>query len=346
MKYLERSRKVKKVFSVLFALVLMLSFSLMTAVPAAAQEGSIELVATGDSTATWTTEQAQFGSYSAKLTMPAGTGWANDNAEVQISISGAPMMKDITWSFWTLTLTEYESYAAPVEFYADVDGDGVADKIDAGNILKSSVPITDEWYQMTPELWKGYGGGFYVWREDGTGFDFFVGADPWAKVVERWGDATLLRVDLGFGPLGSNEAVTTYVDDFTINGIVYELEPSTTVGLAAETVQITAISVTPSSINFGSITPGQSVLGNDITVENIGTVTVIIDAWLDPPTGTVFNYLKLNGAYPSDSGIWDDLISSLLPSESEIITTELDVPSTYSAQGSETARLIFEATAK
>lgn len=337
----------RKLVSILLTLAVAVSLLVVPAV--GANPGGIELVATGDSTATWTTEQAKVGSYSVKLTMPA-ENWpaGGHNAEVRIDVSGQNLtFSEVSdWRFWTLTLTGYESYAVPVEFYADVDGDGVADKIVAGNILKGSVPVTDEWYEMTPELWKGYGGGFYVWREDGTGFDFFVGADPWAKVVERWGNATLLRVDLGFGPLGSTEAVTTYVDDFSMNGVIYELEPSTTVGLTAETSTITAISVTPTSIDFGTVKPGDTKSGPDITVENIGTVEVVVDATLNPQTGTVFNYLKLKGGYsPGYSGFWDNIVSGLLPSQTSSLTTQLVVPSTYSAQGTQAATLVFEATA-
>jgi hypothetical protein len=117
--------------------------------------------------------------------------------------------------------------------------------------------------------------------------------------------------------------------------------------LGAELEEITAISVTPSIIDFGTITPGTPQEGADIVVENIGTVTVDVSANLDPLTGTVFNFMKLGGAYsPAYSGTWVDKILNLLPSNSEILTTALDVPLTYSAQGEETATLIFIATAK
>ena len=187
--------------------------------------GSVTLFATGGSTAEWTTEEVKCGTYSAKLTMPAGTGWVSDNAEVRIDVSAQNLkLKDIiSWSYWTLTPTGMESYALPVEFYGDIDGDGVPDQIIAGNILKRSVPATDQWYQMTPDLWKSYGGAFYVWREDGTGFDFAVGSDPWAIAVARWGETTIVRVDFGYGHLGSNEAATAYADDFLMNGVTYEV---------------------------------------------------------------------------------------------------------------------------
>lgn len=294
----------KKVFSILFALVLMLSLSLVTAVPAMA-EGDVVFSnydeASGDID-TWNNTSPD---------NPIIEGFTtNDNSLGQ----------------WRIT-----------SFMLNGWGGGIG----GGGISPATVRIYTDSVGMSP-----------------------VPGAKWDIIIDSTADGGWSSADFSFPVTGVTlDANATYWfgleatsgttigwQQTTGGSHVFELTgnpaPNTTVGLAAETVQITAISVAPSSINFGSITPGQSVLGNDITVENIGTVTVVVDAWLDPPTGTVFNYLKLNGAYPSDSGIWDDIISSLLPSESEIITTELDVPSTYSAQGSETARLIFEATAK
>ena len=121
---------------------------------------------------------------------------------------------------------------------------------------------------------------------------------------------------------------------------------NTAVSVSANTPEITAINVDPTSIDFGTVKPGDVVSGPDVTVENIGTVKVVVDASLDPLTGTVFNYLRLKGSYsPGYSGSWDSIVSNLLPSQTSSLTTQLDVPSTYSAQGTEAAILIFEATA-
>jgi len=215
----------RKIFSILFAVVLVCSFSLMTAVPVgAADPGGLELVAKGDCTAEWTTEKAKVGSYSAKLTLPTGTmPPGTKNAEIQIDVSGQGLtLAAMEWSYWTWTPPDMESYVPRVSFYADLNGDGVADKIVGGNI--NSAPTTEEWYQVTPELWKDYSGGFYVWKEDGTGFAFAVGADPWAKAVEMWGEAEIVRVDLGYDFCGTNGFITAYVDDLTINGVPYDLE--------------------------------------------------------------------------------------------------------------------------
>jgi len=129
----------------------------------------------------------------------------------------------------------------------------------------------------------------------------------------------------------------------------YTLEANISVGMVADAPEIIAISVTPTSIDFGTIKPGDTVPtpAATITVENIGTVTVDVDASLVPLTGTVFNYLQLGGAYsPAYSGIWDDIVESLLPSESDLLSTQLVVPSTYSAKGVEEATVTFIAEAK
>jgi len=108
--------------------------------------------------------------------------------------------------------------------------------------------------------------------------------------------------------------------------------------------------VSPTDIDFGTVTPGTPKTGDDITVKNIGGVTVNVDATVNPVTG-VFQYLQLGVApgapkySPAYSGFWDNIISSLDPSVSKTIVNQLDVPSTYSGKGSETATLIFEATA-
>jgi len=202
----------RKILSILFALVLACSFSLMTAVPVSANPGGIELVATGDSTATWTTEEAKFGDYSAKLTMPAGTGWVNDNAEARIAISDVPTLSDVTgWSFWAKGL---DAYYVPIEFYIDTDGDGTVDKIIVGQKMGS---MTSEWVELNQTNMSMY----MTWKD---GYEWLWN---WSKVQSKYGDATLLRVDIGYGSLGSNEAVTAYVDDFTLNDTTYVFEPPT-----------------------------------------------------------------------------------------------------------------------
>lgn len=168
---------------------------------------------------------------------------------------------------------------------------------------------------------------------------------PLASISPSAGDTLKVggAIDVGDGnsyvyPIGLDWGdVATYVDIL--------VQGNTAVTMTAETPEITAINVDPTSIDFGPVNPGDVVSGPNVTVANIGTVKVSVDASLDPQTGTVFNYLKLKGAYsPGYSGLWDNIISGMLPSVNQTLTTALDVPSTYSGKGTETATLVFTAT--
>ena len=122
---------------------------------------------------------------------------------------------------------------------------------------------------------------------------------------------------------------------------------NTGVGLQNVSEQITAITVSPTYINFGTVNPGNSSAIETISVENIGTVTVSVGAELDPLTGTIFNHLQLNGYFsPSKLGDWPTVsgFGSLSPSIINNVNAQLVIPATYSAQGTETATLIFIAT--
>ena len=174
------------------------------------QDGIVRLFSMGGSTAGWTTEQAKFGTHSAKLTMPAMTGWVEDNAEARMTISERPKIKDIgSWSYWIIAP---DSYTVPIEFYVDTDGDCRYDKIIIG---QKAGDTPEGWFEVD----KDYLSMYMAWK---NGYEWLF---SWDKVVEKYGEATLLRVDIGYGSLGSNQAVTAYVDDFTIDGITHEFEP-------------------------------------------------------------------------------------------------------------------------
>jgi len=150
----------------------------------------------------------------------------------------------------------------------------------------------------------------------------------------------------GPGPVGpgSGDNVSLYVDygPWLGNSVGISSGP---VGLTAGLDQITAISVSPANIDFGTITPGTPQAGTPITVENIGTVTVSVGAELNP-TSAVFQYLYLNGV-DKPGGVWNTItgMGALVPTSNAPCTTELQVPATYSAKGGETATLLFTATA-
>jgi len=122
---------------------------------------------------------------------------------------------------------------------------------------------------------------------------------------------------------------------------------NTGVGLTAELDQIVAINVSPTSIDFGTITPGTPSSLVNIDVTNIGTVTADVEAGLLTMSNapTVFQYLKIGGKLPNAMNRWLDIFpSSIEPSVTKTKTAGLDVPVTYSARGAETVQLVFIAT--
>jgi len=206
---------VKKLIGILLTLAVAVSLLVVPAV-VSASPGGVELVDIGDSTATWTTEQAKFGSYSAKLSMRGGW-WdsPNNNAEVQISITGNPKISDITsWSYWTISP---DKYTVPIELNLDTTDDGEIDKVLYATVAGDTPVGWFEVNQDTGHWWYGAGS-----------------PDNWAElqswVAEHYTDATLVRIDLGYGPLGSNQEIDAYVDDFTLTvnstSTTYELEPA------------------------------------------------------------------------------------------------------------------------
>lgn len=137
------------------------------------------------------------------------------------------------------------------------------------------------------------------------------------------------------------------VDNWVLDTVVYVdnilLNTGPTVGLSVVTIpapDIVAVSVTPTSIDFGTLYPGQSSSTTVVTVENVGTVTINVDASVEP-TPTVFDNLLIGSLPVPTSG----LIPGLVGGSSSVVDIQLVVPADYSAKGVETATLVFSATA-
>lgn len=124
----------------------------------------------------------------------------------------------------------------------------------------------------------------------------------------------------------------------------YTLPPNTTVGLTADVEDIVAIDVTPTSIDFGILKPGQTSGACDITVANIGTHTIDVDAKVYE-AGLFYDNLELKcGENWNLWSYWGNVIDNLAMDDSETIYTRLPVPSGFTPGGEETATLLFLAT--
>jgi hypothetical protein len=114
--------------------------------------------------------------------------------------------------------------------------------------------------------------------------------------------------------------------------------------LTVEVPDIVAISVNPTSIDYGTILPGQTSGQQNVTVMNIGTHTVTVDIAVSPASGTVFDYLQLYKATWITGTTWDDFITGLTMNASNSVGTRLPVPVSYTPGGDEDAALVFTAT--
>lgn len=130
-----------------------------------------------------------------------------------------------------------------------------------------------------------------------------------------------------------------WYDDFSVGS-------SGPVGLTVTVPDIIAISVNPSSLDFGTLVPGSTSDVLDIIVTNVGTHTVDVDADVSGSPGDLFyNDLELRDYVPAWSKRdWPLVANDLAMGASQALKTKLTVPSGYTPSGSETATLTFTAS--
>ena len=119
--------------------------------------------------------------------------------------------------------------------------------------------------------------------------------------------------------------------------------------LTVEVPSIVAISVDPTSIDYGQLLPGQTSEQKNLSVKNIGTVEVDVDIKVTP-AATVFDYLTLHngsdwilGSWVGGFREWTDFIQDLAMNATSTVPTRLPVPSTYTPADEENASLVFTA---
>lgn len=345
----------RKIFSILVTLVLVLGLSLIPAAPvAAAGEVTASLVQGGAGKAEWSNVEWHSGSHSAYLEAGATV---DDVGGILLATEPIPIAEFSGVKFWMNELTgsvhggSYPDalwpYGDPyINIKLDLDGNLATDDhdylegVDSNPVAELAWPdYADTWTEMEPVH------GFYDMDDSmGSGYDY---ATPNAQSLEVWKawlaanhpSAVVIQIQIIFGWWADESNGQTYVDDVTINGLTYNLEADGSVGLTVDIPEITAISVTPTSINFGTLYPGDSSVVTTLTVENIGTVTIDVDARVEP-TPTVFDNLLVGTLGVPTTG----LIAGLVGGGSSVVDVQLVVPSDYNAKGVETATLIFEAT--
>lgn len=349
----------RKIFSILFALVLLCSLGLVTAAPVGASPGS------------YSTNLGFVGSVS--FTAP------------QITITETPP----GWSSLAVGISYAEGKAtfvitAPVAFNPeapndnfwlvfDADNDGAEDFQVGYNTQEPGTGIggwpehpTEHWFYKTGGSWYQLIPGDWAVSETGlseftvsipvsylgganSNYGFQIGLVKYVH-MDDWDSSwpTIPWDPPTCGPWSTQALVFVPLPSEGWESWESEVIPANTdVGLAANIDAIIAINVEPTSIDFGTITPGNAISGATITVKNIGQVSVTVSSELNP-TSAVFQYLYLNGKQKT-GGIWNagELgMGTIAPTLAAECTTELRVPPTYSAKGEETATLIFIAVPK
>ena len=213
------------------------------------------LKATGDSTAEWTDAEKKIGSYSAKLFWDVSS-----RAFVDIDIPEGMTINDAnSWSYW---INAPEDYAPNLVFYLDTTGNGESDTTVSAR-PENDPPNADVWYQIDQDTIGGYQGAYVVW-EDGTGCPKYKFL--WSDVQSNYGSAEILKVKIGKGSIGTNQEITVYVDDFTLNAETYGLD------------DIKVPLNTPFTLQPGQELPFRICYTFDLHCEGTYVLTTLIDA--------------------------------------------------------------------
>lgn len=246
----------------------MLSLSLVTAAPVAAEAPTVTLRTGGDGSAVWSTDQALSGSHSVYLhagDVGLGTG------AIRMMVDPIPMagFTGVSFNVWEPTGIAHGGefpgawnipypYGDPyIIILLDTGAEGEADFDDAligtASYTKSlgPAPLDTVHAGPTPDTWvemaEGYG--FRDWDDDGMlagqSHEWYAGmvySDPpghdvWrindVGTIAEWQgwfatnapDVTVVGVQLQFGSWLDFPLMGVYVDDVTISGTTYDLEP-------------------------------------------------------------------------------------------------------------------------
>jgi hypothetical protein len=126
--------------------------------------------------------------------------------------------------------------------------------------------------------------------------------------------------------------------EFSIYGVFIETSPKVTLGATIRPV--VSIEVTPDSLYFGKIAPGEASDKNNITVENRGASSVSVTANVTDDAGNLY----VDGLYLDDEP-FKKYVSIVLKNEAKLTSVALKVPETYEGVGRKNGTLVFWAEA-
>ena len=292
--------------AVLLAVVLAL-VPLMAGPAGAAPDSTLALDTTGSAVAEWSTAEVHVGDYSVHL-KTTGAVHSGDEGRIVIALPSGTTLGDIqSISWWTYAVGGYPPH---VDITLDVNGDGVVDdedmltaemaynNADGKELDEGLVPAYGEWLQ-TFELsaddgFGQIGNGTMLWvTKMGAGND----DAPWGT-LQDWKDGVVANdpgADLPGGTTISASAPVlaleieidnwvlqseAYLDDITINGVVYELEvipcsisPSHVSPESGQTETFVYKALDEDGVPVGGISVDWTVTGINAALQDVETET-------------------------------------------------------------------------
>jgi hypothetical protein len=352
----------RRIFSILFVMTLVLTLCLVPATPAAANTIASSTIVFQANTNFQLTYNGSDGTYSGIIpcvsdgsydvyAREGATAYFSEDPNVTIANHDAwPTWDPDTPDWYQYSLNLYEDDGVQkwaIRNHPGADGTypwyDIANWGDGGKPA-CGVPMsgTMDWntmYAMETDT-GAYLDGSGTPKHSGWAASHNGGAGYW-DMDWSWGSEAVPLQFPGFDVTVTGSSS----EDYTVT-----MTPASagTMHLTVDVPDIVAISVNPTSIDFGSLVPGQTSSEHDIVVTNVGTHQVDVGA--DVPSGDsamIRNNLELknytqSGTYTKRN--WPTIIDDLDMNLSETLKTQLPVPSTHTPGGEETAQLVFTAT--
>lgn len=165
------------------------------------------------------------------------------------------------------------------------------------------------------------------------------------KSKPTYTSAMLVKTD-NSTPVGSYPiTITGTGDDAKVRSTTFTLKVNTTTGVGGANASVSlrtnimpaiAIEVSPSSINFGELSPGETSSGSSLTVRNKGGFSINVSAQVTDSAEDLF----VNGALLNDN-LWD-IYSAVIPKNGDDKpVAKLHVPDNYAGAGSKEGTMMF-----
>jgi hypothetical protein len=194
--------------------------------------GDITTMQGSGGTFSWTDSTSAAGNWSAKLDWPGSGGYAQ--ARVFPTPAGVTTVSSVnSWNYWANAPEDYIPNLGFVLDDPDISNNGPIYSGTGYDTVATIWPTNDNlgntWLNFTSNQSLSY----IVWTNANSSgpvmktMTWSEFKNPWSQ----WGNnfdfsnATVLRMNIGKGVIGTNQTITAYADDFVLNSHTYTFEP-------------------------------------------------------------------------------------------------------------------------